>query len=114
MLQRVPGRQAASCLNWTYVAAADRGGRLSEFVIPTGLGRGTCLCLAPPLLRHHLNTELPSRSLPLYNPSFMPITAEDRARQTIDRFLTDAGWLIQSRDETNINAARGATIREFP
>ncbi len=44
----------------------------------------------------------------------MPITAEDRARQTIDRFLTDAGWLIQSRDETNINAARGATIREFP
>ena len=37
----------------------------------------------------------------------MPITAEDRARQTIDRLLTDAGWLIQSRDETNINATRG-------
>jgi hypothetical protein len=37
----------------------------------------------------------------------MPITAEDRARQTIDRLLTDAGWLIQSRDDTNINAARG-------
>src|SRR6266851_2172005 len=44
----------------------------------------------------------------------MPITAEDRARQTIDRLLTDAGWLIQSRDETNINAARGIAIREFP
>src|SRR5713226_1663623 len=44
----------------------------------------------------------------------MPITAEDRARQTIDRLLTDAGWLIQSRDETNINAARGVAIREFP
>jgi type I restriction enzyme R subunit len=44
----------------------------------------------------------------------MPITAEDRARQTIDRLLTDAGWLVQSRDETNINAARGVAIREFP
>jgi type I restriction enzyme, R subunit len=44
----------------------------------------------------------------------MPITPEDRARQTIDRLLTDAGWLIQSRDETNINAARGIAIREFP
>ena len=44
----------------------------------------------------------------------MPITAEDRARHTIDRLLTDAGWLIQSRDETNINAARGVAIREFP
>ncbi len=44
----------------------------------------------------------------------MPITPEDRARQTIDRLLTDAGWLIQSRDETNINAARGVAIRQFP
>ena len=44
----------------------------------------------------------------------MPITAEDRARQTIDRLLTGAGWLIQSRDETNINAARGVAIRQFP
>jgi type I restriction enzyme R subunit len=44
----------------------------------------------------------------------MPITAEDRARQTIDRLLTDAGWLIQTRDETNINAARGVAIRELP
>src|SRR5229473_401923 len=44
----------------------------------------------------------------------MPITAEDRARQTIDRLLTDAGWTIQSRDETNINAARGVAIRQFP
>ncbi len=43
----------------------------------------------------------------------MPITAEDRARQSIDRLLTDVGWLIQSRDETNINAARGVAIREF-
>jgi type I restriction enzyme R subunit len=44
----------------------------------------------------------------------MPITAEDRARETIDRLLIAAGWLIQSRDEANINAARGVAIREFP
>src|SRR5216684_1013945 len=44
----------------------------------------------------------------------MPITAEDRARHTIDRLLTDVGWLIQSRDETNINASRGVAIRGFP
>jgi type I restriction enzyme, R subunit len=44
----------------------------------------------------------------------MPITPEDRARETIDRLLTGAGWLIQSRDETNANAACGVAIREFP
>jgi type I restriction enzyme R subunit len=44
----------------------------------------------------------------------MPITPEDRARETIDRLLTTAGWVIQSRDETNINAARGVAIRQFP
>jgi type I restriction enzyme R subunit len=44
----------------------------------------------------------------------VPITAEDRARQTVDRLLPDAGWLIQSRYETNISAARGVAIREFP
>jgi type I restriction enzyme R subunit len=43
----------------------------------------------------------------------MPITPEDRARETIDRLLTGAGWTIQSRDETNINAARGVAIRQF-
>jgi hypothetical protein len=41
----------------------------------------------------------------------MPITAEDRARQTIDPLLTDAGWLVQSRGgETNIKADRGVAI----
>ncbi len=44
----------------------------------------------------------------------MPITPEDRARETIDQLLTGAGWTIQSRDETNINAARGVAIRQFP
>ncbi len=44
----------------------------------------------------------------------MPITAEGRARQTIDRLLTDAGWLIQSRDETNINAAAALPSANSP
>jgi len=35
----------------------------------------------------------------------MPNTAEDRARQTSDRLLTDAGWLIQSRDQINTAAS---------
>ncbi len=36
------------------------------------------------------------------------------ARQNIDQLLTDAGWIVQSRDETNITAGRGVAIREFP
>lgn len=44
----------------------------------------------------------------------MPISPEDRARENIDRLLTAAGWVVQSRNETNISAARGVAIREFP
>jgi type I restriction enzyme R subunit len=44
----------------------------------------------------------------------MPDNPEARARKNIDRLLTDAGWIVQSRDETNITAARGVAIREFP
>jgi type I restriction enzyme R subunit len=44
----------------------------------------------------------------------MPNTPEARARQNIDQLLTDAGWIVQSRDETNITAGRGVAIREFP
>ena len=39
---------------------------------------------------------------------------EDRARANIDRLLTAAGWLIQNRDNINIEAGRGVAIREFP
>lgn len=39
---------------------------------------------------------------------------EARARETIDKLLTDAGWAVQSRDEANVTAARGVAIREFP
>jgi type I restriction enzyme R subunit len=41
-------------------------------------------------------------------------TPEQRARATIDRLLTDAGWLVQDRDAVNLGAARGVAVREFP
>jgi type I restriction enzyme R subunit len=44
----------------------------------------------------------------------MPDTPEARARRNIDQLLNDAGWIVQSRDETNITAGRGVAIREFP
>jgi hypothetical protein len=42
----------------------------------------------------------------------MPITPEDRARETIARPLTDAGWLIQSHDQIN-TAASPSSFRYF-
>ena len=39
---------------------------------------------------------------------------EERARAEIDRLLAAAGWSVQSMSETNIHAARGVAIREFP
>jgi type I restriction enzyme R subunit len=44
----------------------------------------------------------------------MPDTPESRARETIDRLLRAAGWIVQSRDEANVTAGRGVAIREFP
>ena len=44
----------------------------------------------------------------------MPDTPEAKARENIDKLLTAAGWTVQSRDEVNVNAARGVAIREFP
>jgi type I restriction enzyme R subunit len=44
----------------------------------------------------------------------MPDRPEAQARQSIDKLLIDAGWLVQSRDETNVTAGRGVAIREFP
>jgi len=38
---------------------------------------------------------------------------EQRARQRIDTGLTAAGWVVQSRDQINLSAARGVAIREF-
>lgn len=42
------------------------------------------------------------------------MTPEQKARQEIDRQLTQAGWLVQSRRELNITAGPGVAIREFP
>jgi type I restriction enzyme R subunit len=41
-------------------------------------------------------------------------TPEQRARQTIDRLLTDAGWQVQDRAALSLGAARGVAVREFP
>jgi type I restriction enzyme R subunit len=41
------------------------------------------------------------------------LTAEQRARENIDRLLSDAGWVIQNRDEANLYAAQGVAVREF-
>ena len=39
---------------------------------------------------------------------------EQRARQTIDQLLSDAGWILQDRDAINLRAGRGVAVREFP
>jgi len=44
----------------------------------------------------------------------MPITPEDRARENIDKLLTDAGWIVQDKRATNLFAGRGVAVREFP
>ena len=37
---------------------------------------------------------------------------EERAREKIDKLLTDCGWTIQNRSTINFSAARGVAIRE--
>ena len=44
----------------------------------------------------------------------MPLGPEDKARETIDRLLADAGWLVQSRDQANVTAGRGVAVSYFP
>ena len=39
---------------------------------------------------------------------------EQRARATIDSLLTAAGWAVQDRAASDLTAARGVAIREFP
>ena len=41
-------------------------------------------------------------------------TPEERARETIDAKLAESGWVIRSREETNLSAGLGVEIREFP
>jgi type I restriction enzyme, R subunit len=44
----------------------------------------------------------------------MPETPEDRARKIIDDLLEKAGWLLQNREQANVNAGPGVAIRGFP
>jgi len=39
---------------------------------------------------------------------------EERARQSIDRLLTAAGWAVQDFKAADLHAARGVALREFP
>ena len=39
---------------------------------------------------------------------------EAEARKKIDQMLADAGWDVQSDEQTNVSAGRGVAIREFP
>jgi len=41
-------------------------------------------------------------------------TPEDKAREEIDRLLTQAGWLVCDPGDANIVAHDGVAIREFP
>jgi type I restriction enzyme, R subunit len=40
-------------------------------------------------------------------------TPEDRARENIDRLLTQAGWAVRDQSDANILAYRGVAIRNF-
>lgn len=39
---------------------------------------------------------------------------EQQARKRIDQLLSDAGWLLQDKDQFNRNAGVGVAVREFP
>jgi len=39
---------------------------------------------------------------------------EEQARKTIDKMLTDSGWIIQDYDDRNLSAGLGVAVREFP
>jgi type I restriction enzyme R subunit len=41
------------------------------------------------------------------------VSAEQAARQTIDKLLAQAGWAVQDFKQADIHAARGVAIREF-
>jgi type I restriction enzyme R subunit len=43
----------------------------------------------------------------------MPETPEQRARREIDANLTAAGWVVQDRDELDLNVGRGIAVNNF-
>ncbi|HKT31010.1 MAG TPA: type I restriction-modification enzyme R subunit C-terminal domain-containing protein [Gammaproteobacteria bacterium] len=42
-----------------------------------------------------------------------PLSPEEQARETIDRLLQAAGWMVVDRDQVNVHADRGVAVREF-
>ncbi len=42
------------------------------------------------------------------------LTPEQRARLRIDAALAESGWVVQSRDEINLQKAQGVAVRELP
>ena len=44
----------------------------------------------------------------------MPARPEDRARETIDRQLAAAGWVVQDSRAMNLYAGTGVAVREYP
>lgn len=44
----------------------------------------------------------------------MATKPEQSARQAIDQLLHAAGWVVCDRAQTNLFAARGVAVREFP
>lgn len=38
---------------------------------------------------------------------------EAKAREKIDTLLTEAGWLVQDRDDMNLTAGEAIAVREF-
>src|SRR5690242_17707539 len=42
------------------------------------------------------------------------LSPEAKARNNIDRQLTEAGWIVQSRDQANVTAGRGVAVTYFP
>jgi len=40
-------------------------------------------------------------------------TPDDKARENIDRLLTQAGWTVRNQSDANILAYRGVAIRDF-
>ena len=38
---------------------------------------------------------------------------EQIARDTIDKMLTEAGWVVQSKNDVDIHASKGVAVREY-
>lgn len=48
------------------------------------------------------------RGLMVYNQN-----PEQKARDTIDKMLNEAGWIVQSKDNVNLSAGKGVAVREY-